>query len=82
MTVRLRTDTLAELRTTKNVIAESRRGDPTRVVVVGARLDSVDAGPGINDNGSGSAVTLEIALQMARRGRDDDDDDDDDGGSR
>jgi Zn-dependent M28 family amino/carboxypeptidase len=77
VTIRLRTDTLAELTTTRNVIAESRKGDPTRVVVVGAHLDSVDAGPGINDNGSGSAVTLEIALQIAGRG-----DDDDDGGLR
>jgi Zn-dependent M28 family amino/carboxypeptidase len=76
VTMRLRTDTIAELRTTANVIAESRTGDPTRVVVVGAHLDSVDAGPGINDNGSGSAVTLEIALQIAGRGDDDDDDDD------
>ena len=48
-----------------NVIAESRWGDPDNVVVVGAHLDSVQAGPGINDNGSGSAAILETALQMA-----------------
>jgi Zn-dependent M28 family amino/carboxypeptidase len=34
-------------------------------VVVGAHLDSVQEGPGINDNGSGSSAILEIALQMA-----------------
>ncbi|RZT97943.1 M28 family metallopeptidase [Rivibacter subsaxonicus] len=49
-----------------NVIAESRDGDPGNVVMVGAHLDSVQAGPGINDNGSGSAAILETALQMAK----------------
>jgi Zn-dependent M28 family amino/carboxypeptidase len=36
--------------------------------VVGAHLDSVLEGPGINDNGSGSSVILEIALQMSELG--------------
>ncbi|MGW0595113.1 M28 family metallopeptidase [Streptosporangium sp. NPDC002607] len=49
-------------RRTRNVIAESRRGDPDRVVMLGAHLDSVMAGPGINDNGSGTAGVLETAL--------------------
>lgn len=49
-----------------NVIAESRSGDPNNVVMVGAHLDSVQRGPGINDNGSGSAVILETAIQMAK----------------
>lgn len=49
-----------------NVIAESRSGDPNNVVMVGAHLDSVLRGPGINDNGSGSAAILETALQMAK----------------
>lgn len=48
-----------------NVIAESRRGDPSNVVMVGGHLDSIQAGPGIQDNGSGSAALLETALQMA-----------------
>jgi Zn-dependent M28 family amino/carboxypeptidase len=34
--------------------------------MVGAHLDSVNAGPGINDNGSGSAALLEVAEQMAK----------------
>jgi Zn-dependent M28 family amino/carboxypeptidase len=49
-----------------NVIAESRSGDPNNVVMVGAHLDSVLRGPGINDNGSGSAAILETALQMSK----------------
>ncbi|HET6518443.1 MAG TPA: M20/M25/M40 family metallo-hydrolase [Geminicoccaceae bacterium] len=55
-------------RSTRNVIADTPGGDPERVVVVGAHLDSVPEGPGINDNGSGSAVVLETAVQMARLG--------------
>ncbi|PJJ47864.1 Zn-dependent M28 family amino/carboxypeptidase [Mumia flava] len=39
--------------------------NPDEVVVVGAHLDSVAAGPGINDNGSGSSTILEIAEEMA-----------------
>ena len=34
--------------------------------MVGAHLDSVFEGPGINDNGSGSAAILEVAEQMRR----------------
>jgi aminopeptidase Y len=49
-----------------NVIAESRDGDPNNVVMAGAHLDSVLRGPGINDNGSGSAAILETAIQMAK----------------
>lgn len=65
VTVRLRTETISETRSTENVLAESRAGRQERVVVVGAHLDSVVEGPGINDNGSGVAVILEIARQMA-----------------
>jgi Zn-dependent M28 family amino/carboxypeptidase len=55
-------------RTTTNILADSRRGDPDKVVVVGAHPDSVVAGPGINDNGSGSSTILEIAEDMAELG--------------
>ncbi len=34
--------------------------------MVGAHLDSVNAGPGINDNGSGTAAILEVAQQMQK----------------
>ena len=49
-----------------NVLAESQGGDPNNVVMAGAHLDSVQAGPGINDNGSGSAALIEIAEQMRK----------------
>lgn len=48
-----------------NIIAESATGRDDRVVVVGAHLDTVPETTAMNDNGSGSAITLEIALQMA-----------------
>ena len=44
----------------------SRGGDPSNVMMAGAHLDSVPEGPGINDNGSGSAALLEVAEQMAK----------------
>lgn len=69
VTVRVTTSTLSEARTTENIIAETTNyrtaGSDAQVVVVGAHLDSVPEGPGINDNGSGSATILEIALKMA-----------------
>jgi len=51
-----------------NVIADSRQGNPNRTIVVGAHLDSVEAGPGINDNGSGSSTLMEIAEQIDELG--------------
>lgn len=59
-------------RVTWNVIADLPRRDlkkvknQDQVVVVGAHLDSVAEGPGINDNGSGSAGILEIAKQLEK----------------
>jgi aminopeptidase Y len=64
--MRLKTDTRMETVNTSNVIAESKRGDPDQVVMVGAHLDSVREGPGIQDNGSGTAAILETAKQMAK----------------
>lgn len=55
-----------ELVTQYNVLAELPGQDDGNVVVVGAHLDSVQAGPGIQDDGSGSAAILETAVQMAR----------------
>jgi Zn-dependent M28 family amino/carboxypeptidase len=69
VTVALGTDTVSENRTTTNVLADWPEGDPGRVVVVGAHLDSVLAGPGINDNGSGTATILETAIQLAKVGK-------------
>ncbi|MFJ9035289.1 M28 family metallopeptidase [Streptomyces sp. NPDC102406] len=53
-------------RTGYNLIADWPGGDTTQVVMAGAHLDSVTAGPGINDNGSGSAAILETALAVSR----------------
>ena len=69
VTVALSADTVSETRTTSNVIADWPEGDPNRVVVVGAHLDSVAEGPGINDNGSGTATILETAIQLADVGK-------------
>ena len=50
-----------------NVVADLR-GRSRGVVLLGAHLDSVAAGPGINDNGSGTALVLEVARQARRLG--------------
>ena len=52
-------------RRTANVIAE-RPGTAQNVVMVGAHLDSVLEGPGINDNGSGVGLVLELAEELAQ----------------
>ena len=52
--------------TVRNVIAQA--GDGPRVVMVGAHLDSVLDGPGINDNGSGVAAVMEIARAIVSDG--------------
>jgi Zn-dependent M28 family amino/carboxypeptidase len=74
----LKTDTFRGLATTFNVLAEpgkskkskkrkkSKKGKNIDVVMAGAHLDSVNAGPGIQDNGSGSAAILEVAQQMQK----------------
>ncbi|MEV0529344.1 M28 family metallopeptidase [Streptomyces sp. NPDC050439] len=49
-----------------NLVADWPGGDADQVVMAGSHLDSVDSGPGINDNGSGSAAILETALTVAR----------------
>ncbi|MEJ7832904.1 MAG: M20/M25/M40 family metallo-hydrolase [Nocardioides sp.] len=64
---RVRVDRVSETRTTYNVLAETPTGDPNNVIQVGAHLDSVPRGPGINDNGSGSAGILEIAEAISAR---------------
>ncbi|MEN3586035.1 M28 family peptidase [Streptomyces sp. ZYX-F-203] len=49
-----------------NLIADWPGGDTEQVVMAGSHLDSVSSGPGINDNGSGSAAILEAALAVSR----------------
>ncbi|OBJ00746.1 amidohydrolase [Mycobacterium sp. 1482292.6] len=48
----------------RNVIAQTKTGSATDVVMAGAHLDSVPDGPGINDNGSGVAAVLETAVRL------------------
>lgn len=47
------------------MIASSRTGDASNVLFLGAHSDSVDSGPGINDNGSGTCGILTVARQLA-----------------
>ena len=68
VTWHLATQTISETRTTNNVIADSPFGNPDRTVVVSAHNDSVLAGPGINDDGSGTSMDLELAKQLGKSG--------------
>ena len=70
VTIHLSTTTISQVRTTRNVIADydAGGGDRSQTIVIGSHLDSVAAGPGINDNGSGSATDLEMAIQIAKLG--------------
>lgn len=49
-----------EQRKSQNVFVETEGGDPDNVIMLGAHLDSVQEGPGMNDNGSGSSLVLEV----------------------
>lgn len=62
--IRVVVETMTEMRPTQNVIAETPSGDPDDVLILGGHLDSVIDGPGINDNGSGTAALLEVAEEM------------------
>lgn len=66
LVLRLKTETFRGLATSYNVLAETRDGNADNVVMVGGHLDAVNAGPGINDNGSGVGAVLETAIRMAR----------------
>ena len=65
--VRVRVDAVSARRTTHNVVGEIGPAGAERVLMAGAHLDSVVAGPGLNDNGSGIAAVLEVAEQLASR---------------
>jgi hypothetical protein len=66
VTVDVTTSTQSRVAKTWNIIASTKTGDARRTVIVGAHLDSVVEGPGINDNGSGTAALLEIGQEMAK----------------
>ncbi|KAI1281139.1 peptidase family M28 [Xylaria sp. FL0933] len=62
--VELFVDAIFEKRTTWNIIAETKQGDPNNIVMLGAHLDSVQAGPGVNDDGSGTSLLMEIMTEL------------------
>ena len=62
--VRLTLDAATRTITARNVIAQTKTGSTQSVVMVGGHLDSVAAGPGINDNGSGVAAVLTTATAL------------------
>jgi len=66
VTVHLAVDAVAGKRPSRNVVAETSGSGDGSWIMVGAHLDSVPEGPGINDNGSGTAAVLEAALQLAQ----------------
>lgn len=66
VTVKMVTNTAEQTSYTINILADTpHSGDGSKVIVTGSHLDSVPEGPGINDNGSGSATNLEMALLFA-----------------
>lgn len=64
----VRTFKLPNGRTSRNVVARAS-GESTRVIVLGAHMDSKYPSPGANDNASGCAALLEIARKIAARPR-------------
>ncbi|HEX6151356.1 M28 family peptidase [Nocardioides sp.] len=66
LVLRIEADTISTIRSTSNVLAQTKKGRTDNVVMAGAHLDSEPDTAGINDNGSGSAALLEVALQMAK----------------
>lgn len=51
---------------TYNIIAETKTGDHNNVITVGAHTDSVTAGPGVNDDGSGTISILKVAEKFSQ----------------
>ncbi|GLS26295.1 aminopeptidase [Marinibactrum halimedae] len=66
LTMTMVSNVLREERIVQNVIAETKSGSASNVIMVGAHLDSVFAGPGINDNGTGTAALLELANLVSK----------------
>jgi len=60
----LEVNSILENRTTYNVIAETKAGDHENVLALGAHTDSVEAGPGINDDGSGTIGIMNVAIGL------------------
>ncbi|OBC13002.1 peptidase M28 [Mycobacterium sp. 852013-50091_SCH5140682] len=62
--VKLTLDGKSELIKSRNLVAQTKTGSTSDVVMAGAHLDSIRGGPGINDNATGVAALLETALQL------------------
>ena len=59
-------DAIVENIGTTNIIAQTKEGDPDNCVMLGGHSDGVSAGPGINDDGSGTNTLLEVATQLTK----------------
>jgi Zn-dependent M28 family amino/carboxypeptidase len=68
VTLHFKSDNNLTLRIDYDISAETPGGDPTHVLQVGAHIDGVAAGPGINDDGTGTAMNLTIASQIMKLG--------------
>jgi aminopeptidase Y len=66
LVMRVQVNSFRGVATSSNILAESVSGDPNNVVMAGAHIDSVNAGPGGNDNASGAAALLEVAENLAK----------------
>ncbi|KAK6338664.1 Leucyl aminopeptidase yscIV [Orbilia brochopaga] len=51
---------------TANIIATTKGGNQNSIITSGAHTDSVPAGPGINDNGSGTIAQIEVAKALTK----------------
>ncbi|MDD2318800.1 MAG: M20/M25/M40 family metallo-hydrolase [Geobacteraceae bacterium] len=67
-TLRVAVNGINAIASTYNLFAETVAGRSDQVVLIGAHLDSVIEGPGINDNGSGTAALLEVSRQLGLSG--------------
>ncbi len=64
-TVSVSVDATTVTNTTENIIGDLPGVNPDNVAMFGAHLDSVQAGPGVQDNGTGSSTILTVALALA-----------------
>ncbi|CAF1199447.1 unnamed protein product [Rotaria sordida] len=64
-TVRLTIETDKDFNPVGNICADTLTGDPTQTIIICSHSDSVTAGPGINDDGSGIAATLALAATLS-----------------
>ncbi|EWC43637.1 hypothetical protein DRE_01524 [Drechslerella stenobrocha 248] len=55
-----------DVETTANIIATTKNGNQNAIITSGAHTDSVRAGPGINDNGSGTIAQIEVAKALTK----------------